>query len=189
MKTCHHSKPPLRYRYCKLLKAILDDPQLAGMKILHYTSTDPRKRANAAYLMSCFLVMMCRKSAGSSDSAGSTTVRRSLEEKDAIDTISRFILYEEIVLRFIIQPYKFCTEILENAVVFSELTNVFMIAFCICKCIEYEKKKSPQVNGDVGLAYRPFANIRPAFMPYRDATCSPVCAYQCTILDCVKGLE
>lgn len=38
------------------------------------------------------------------------------------------------------------------------------------------------------IAHRPFANIRPPFLPYRDATCG-ICTYQCTVLDCLKGLE
>jgi len=90
------------YRYCKLLKAILDDPQLAGKRIVHFCSQDPKKRANAAYLVCCFLVMMCRKQSD--------------------------------------------------------------------------------------IAYRPFVNIRPPFLPFRDATCG-ICNYHCTVLDCIKGLE
>lgn len=37
-------------------------------------------------------------------------------------------------------------------------------------------------------AYEPFFNIYPPFLPFRDATCG-ACSFQCTILDCVKGLE
>jgi len=90
------------FRYCKLVKAILDDPQLGNKKIVHFCSQCPKKRANAAYLISCFQVMVLRRPA---------------------DT-----------------------------------------------------------------AYRPFASIRPAFLPFRDATCG-ICNYHCTVLDCIKGLE
>jgi len=90
------------FRYCRLVKAILDDPQLSNKKIVHFCSQDPKKRANAAYLVGSFLVMMLRKPAD--------------------------------------------------------------------------------------FAHRPFANIRPPFLPYRDATCG-ICTYQCTVLDCLKGLE
>lgn len=90
------------FRYCKLVKAILDDPQLANKKIVHFCSTDPKKRANAAYLISCFQVMMLKRPAD--------------------------------------------------------------------------------------LAYKPFVNIRPPFLPFRDATCG-ICNYHCTVLDCIKGLE
>jgi len=90
------------YRYCKLVKAILDDPHLASKKIIHYCSNDPKKRANGAYLVSSFLVMICKKPSD--------------------------------------------------------------------------------------IAYRPFMNIRPTFLPYRDATCG-VSTYHCTVLDCIKGLE
>lgn len=89
------------YRYCRMMKSMLDDKSLADKKILHYCSSDPKKRANAAYLMSCFLVMYLRRSA-------------------------------------------------EDAV-------------------------------------KPFENIKPAFQPFRDATCG-ICTFQCTIYDCVKGL-
>ncbi|CAD7927448.1 unnamed protein product [Amoebophrya sp. A120] len=90
------------YRYCKLVKAILDDPQLANKKIVHYCSQDPKKRPNAAYLIGAFQVMVLKRTAE--------------------------------------------------------------------------------------IAYRPFNNIRPPFLPFRDATCG-VCNYHCTVLDCLKGLE
>jgi len=90
------------FRYCKLLKAILDDPQLANKRIVHFCSQCPKKRANAAYLIGAFQVMMLRRTA---------------------DT-----------------------------------------------------------------AWRPFATLRPPFLPFRDATCG-ICTYQCTILDCLKGME
>jgi len=90
------------FRYCKLVKAILDDAQLMNKKIVHFTSQCPKKRANAAYLMGCFQIMVLKRTAD--------------------------------------------------------------------------------------VAYRPFSNIRPPFLPFRDATCG-ICTYHCTVLDCLKGLE
>lgn len=90
------------FRYCKLVKAILDDPQLANKKIVHFCSQCPKKRANAAYLICSFQVMVLRRPAD--------------------------------------------------------------------------------------VAYRPFTNIRPPFLPFRDATCG-ICNYHCTVLDCIKGIE
>mmetsp|Transcript_22268 Transcript_22268/g.56243 ORF Transcript_22268/g.56243 Transcript_22268/m.56243 type:complete len:430 (+) Transcript_22268:441-1730(+) len=90
------------FRYCKLVKAILDDAQLASKKIVHFCGQCPKKRANAAYLIGAFQVMVLRRTAD--------------------------------------------------------------------------------------VAHKPFNNIRPPFLPFRDATCG-VCTYQCTVLDCLKGLE
>jgi len=44
------------YRYCKMLEAKLKDPSLADKRIIHYCSHDPKKRANAAFLISCYQV-------------------------------------------------------------------------------------------------------------------------------------
>merc|ERR1740123_416740 len=38
------------------------------------------------------------------------------------------------------------------------------------------------------MAFEPFRNVYPPFLPFRDATCS-VCTFHLTILDCLKGLE
>lgn len=53
----------LTYRYCKLLEAKLRDPGLADKRIVHYCSHDPKKRANAAYLMGAYQVIMGGKPA------------------------------------------------------------------------------------------------------------------------------
>merc|ERR1719375_1184505 len=92
----------MTYRYCKLLEAKLNDSNLVGKRIVHYCTHDPKKRANAAYLICAYQVIAQHKSAES--------------------------------------------------------------------------------------AFEPFQGIYPPFLPFRDATCS-VCSYQCTILDCLKGLE
>lgn len=91
------------YKYCKLLKSLLDNKSLAEKKVVHYTSICPRKRANAAFLMGCFEMVM---------------LKRSSDE-----------------------------------------------------------------------AWRPFADLKPAFLPFRDATSCITCSYKNTILDCLKGLE
>ncbi|CAJ1340119.1 unnamed protein product, partial [Effrenium voratum] len=51
------------WRFCKTLEAKLADPGLSDKRIVHYCSHDPKKRANAATLMSCFQVVVLRKSA------------------------------------------------------------------------------------------------------------------------------
>lgn len=89
-------------RFCRLLANMLTDPVLADKRIIHYTSHNQKKRANAAYLMCAFLVV------------------------------------------------------------------------CLKKPSE--------------AAWKLFATVKSPFVPFRDAT-SGVCTYQCTILDCVQGLE
>jgi cell division cycle 14 len=44
------------YRYCKMLEAKLKDPGLADKRIIHYCSHDPKKRANAAFLICTYQV-------------------------------------------------------------------------------------------------------------------------------------
>uniref|UniRef100_A0A7S4RY69 protein-tyrosine-phosphatase n=1 Tax=Alexandrium monilatum TaxID=311494 RepID=A0A7S4RY69_9DINO len=38
------------------------------------------------------------------------------------------------------------------------------------------------------MAYEPFRNVYPPFLPYRDASCG-ICTFQLTIMDCMQGLE
>lgn len=92
----------LTYKYCKLVEAKLKDPILADKRIIHHCSHDPKKKANAAYLVCAYQVV----------------ARRITADK----------------------------------------------------------------------AFEPFAGIYPPFLPFRDATCA-ACPFQCTILDCLKGLE
>ncbi|KNC52701.1 uncharacterized protein AMSG_12182 [Thecamonas trahens ATCC 50062] len=42
------------YRFCKLVQGKLDDPSLAGVKLVHYSSSNQHKRSNAVHLMGCF---------------------------------------------------------------------------------------------------------------------------------------
>lgn len=44
------------YRYCKILDGKLKDPGSADKRIIHYCSHDPKKRANAAFLICCYQV-------------------------------------------------------------------------------------------------------------------------------------
>ena len=51
------------YRYCKLLEKHLSNPELSSKRIVHYTSTEPKQRHNAAVLMCLFQVIVQKKSA------------------------------------------------------------------------------------------------------------------------------
>ncbi|XP_057299661.1 dual specificity protein phosphatase CDC14A-like [Hydractinia symbiolongicarpus] len=50
------------YRYCKKLIKKLKTPVLSRKRIVHYTSYDSRKRANAACLIGCYAVIYLNKS-------------------------------------------------------------------------------------------------------------------------------
>lgn len=89
-------------RYCRLLDATLKDPELAGKRIIHFCSHDPKKRANAAFLICCYKLVVLHESAE--------------------------------------------------------------------------------------VAFEPFQGLYPPFLAFRDAL-RCVCTYQCTIQDCLKGLE
>lgn len=47
------------YKYCMKLKSFLQCAR-EGKKIVHYTSSDPNKRANAAFLMGSFAIIYLR---------------------------------------------------------------------------------------------------------------------------------
>jgi len=49
------------YRYCMKVNKKLKQPSLRSKKIIHYTSYDARKRANAAYLICCYAVLYLKK--------------------------------------------------------------------------------------------------------------------------------
>ncbi|XP_065904578.1 dual specificity protein phosphatase CDC14C-like isoform X2 [Dysidea avara] len=49
------------YRYCLKLNKKLKSSSLAKKKIVHYTSFDSRKRANAAYLIGCYVIIYHNK--------------------------------------------------------------------------------------------------------------------------------
>lgn len=50
-------------RYCKLVQEKLTDPKLTAKRIIHYSSQDPKLRANAAYLICAYMVIVRRCSA------------------------------------------------------------------------------------------------------------------------------
>lgn len=90
------------YRFVTELDKLMTNNEYASSKIIHYTSLDVAKRANAAYLMGAFQIIIMKKTA--------------ME------------------------------------------------------------------------AWAPFVNVDPPFKPFRDASYTN-CSYQCTILDCLRGLE
>lgn len=53
----------LTYRFCRRLDRLLKDPQHADKKIIHLCSVDYAKRANAACLLACFMMLVHGKSA------------------------------------------------------------------------------------------------------------------------------
>eukprot|EP00747_Dinoflagellata_sp_TGD_P170200 gnl/TRDRNA2_/TRDRNA2_201147_c0_seq1.p1 gnl/TRDRNA2_/TRDRNA2_201147_c0~~gnl/TRDRNA2_/TRDRNA2_201147_c0_seq1.p1 ORF type:complete len:442 (+),score=58.58 gnl/TRDRNA2_/TRDRNA2_201147_c0_seq1:148-1473(+) len=53
----------LTYRYCRGMNAVLRDNLLGGKRIIHFCSQDPKKRANAAYLICAFQVIVQGKNA------------------------------------------------------------------------------------------------------------------------------
>ncbi|KAM3145239.1 hypothetical protein pb186bvf_002567 [Paramecium bursaria] len=90
------------YRFVTELEKLLADTTYTQYAIYHYTSLDSAKRANAAYLMGAFQIIIMKKSADD--------------------------------------------------------------------------------------AWKPFANVKPAFQDFRDASYGQ-CLYKCTILHCLRGLE
>jgi cell division cycle 14 len=53
----------MTYRFCYQLSQLLSDPRFLSDKLYHYTSSDPFKRANAAYLICAFQVLVLKISA------------------------------------------------------------------------------------------------------------------------------
>lgn len=56
----------MTFRFCYQLSELLSDPRFSSDKIYHYTSQDPFKRANAAYLMGAYQVIVLQRSASKS---------------------------------------------------------------------------------------------------------------------------
>ena len=44
------------YRYCQKVEKKLNTRALSNKKIVHYTTTNPEKRVNAAFLIACYAV-------------------------------------------------------------------------------------------------------------------------------------
>eukprot|EP00919_Chromeraceae_sp_WS-2016_P004195 GHVR01010054.1.p1 GENE.GHVR01010054.1~~GHVR01010054.1.p1 ORF type:complete len:449 (+),score=75.09 GHVR01010054.1:56-1402(+) len=53
----------MMYRYCLTVAKKLSDPMMSSKRIVHYCSTDPHKRANAAFLVGVFLIVHLKRSA------------------------------------------------------------------------------------------------------------------------------
>jgi cell division cycle 14 len=53
----------LTYRYCRLVDKKMNDPVLRMKRIIHYVSSDPKERANAAYLIGAYMVIAHRQTA------------------------------------------------------------------------------------------------------------------------------
>ena len=51
------------HRYCQELQKLLSKQQLAACKIYHYTSKDPAKRVNAAFLIGAYAILVLGKTA------------------------------------------------------------------------------------------------------------------------------
>jgi len=51
------------HRYCSNLEKLLCDSRYQNLQIFHYCSTNQAKRANAAFLISAFQVIVLKKSA------------------------------------------------------------------------------------------------------------------------------
>lgn len=49
------------YRYCNLLNEKLTATQHSNKKIIHYTTSDPKKRVNAAYLIGAYSIIYLKK--------------------------------------------------------------------------------------------------------------------------------
>lgn len=53
----------MTYKFCYQLEALLNEPKFMEHKIYHYTSLEESKRANAAYLMGAYQVLVLHRSA------------------------------------------------------------------------------------------------------------------------------
>jgi len=51
------------YRYCRTVDSKIKDPAMMDKRIVHFCSHDPKKRANAAFLVCAYQVIVLRKSA------------------------------------------------------------------------------------------------------------------------------
>jgi len=82
----------MTYRYCKLLEAKLNDSNLVGKRIVHYCTHDPKKRANAAYLICAYQVIARHKSAESAFAKFSGIYPPFLPFRDATCAVCSFQL-------------------------------------------------------------------------------------------------
>lgn len=76
------------YRYCQKLEQKLKDPLLSKMKLVHFCSHDPKARANAAYLLAAFLLIVKGKSAAEAYEPWAKVFPPFLPFRDALTTVS-----------------------------------------------------------------------------------------------------
>ena len=53
----------MTYKFCVELERLIKNPSYANYRIYHYTSLNPQKRANAAYLIGAFQILVLEKTA------------------------------------------------------------------------------------------------------------------------------
>jgi cell division cycle 14 len=53
----------MTHKFCTELDRIMNDPKFSNNKIYHYCLRNPSKKANAAYLMGAFQVLVMKRSA------------------------------------------------------------------------------------------------------------------------------
>mmetsp|Transcript_86720 Transcript_86720/g.269601 ORF Transcript_86720/g.269601 Transcript_86720/m.269601 type:complete len:528 (+) Transcript_86720:53-1636(+) len=80
------------YQYCKHVAAKLDDLEHKGRRIVHVCSLDPSKRANAAFLMCAYQVIMMRRSAQVAFEPFSDVQPSFLGFRDALPRVCNFRL-------------------------------------------------------------------------------------------------
>jgi cell division cycle 14 len=51
------------HRYCRELARLLNDQKFEASRIFHYCGTHEDKRANAAFLMGCFMIIVLKMDA------------------------------------------------------------------------------------------------------------------------------
>eukprot|EP00514_Thraustochytrium_sp_LLF1b_P008115 CAMPEP_0184529304 /NCGR_PEP_ID=MMETSP0198_2-20121128/12297_1 /TAXON_ID=1112570 /ORGANISM="Thraustochytrium sp., Strain LLF1b" /LENGTH=400 /DNA_ID=CAMNT_0026921295 /DNA_START=87 /DNA_END=1289 /DNA_ORIENTATION=+ len=51
------------YRFCEIMRSLLDDPKLQNKVLYFYSSTHPTKKANAAFLIASFMMMEFQRTA------------------------------------------------------------------------------------------------------------------------------
>lgn len=82
----------MTYRYCQLLLGKLEECTFQNQPVVHYCSRDPKKRANAAYLICAYQVIILRASAEDAFEPFRSTYPPFLPFRDATTCISTFSL-------------------------------------------------------------------------------------------------
>lgn len=77
-------------QYCRLLDGHLKDPALADKRIIHYCSHDPKKRANAAFLICAYRVVVLREPAETAFAPFSGIYPPFLAYRDALRCVCKY---------------------------------------------------------------------------------------------------